>query len=73
MQTDEITNVVHVLQLAVVPVFLFTGVGAILPVLVARLGRIVDRLRVLSNLASGISEEVRAAANAEKFKLAHRG
>jgi len=73
MQTDGITNVVHVIQLAVAPVFLLTGVGAILSVLVARLGRIVDRLRVLSNLPSGISDEVRAAGDAERLKLTRRG
>lgn len=42
-----INDVAHVIQLAVAPVFLLTGVGAILSVLVNRLGRVVDRFRVL--------------------------
>jgi len=44
---ENITTVAHVIQLAVAPVFLLTGIGAILSVLISRLGRIVDRSRVL--------------------------
>lgn len=44
-----ITDVAHVIQLAVAPVFLLTGVGAILSVLVNRLGRVVDRFRSLEH------------------------
>ena len=45
--STDITTVVHVIQLAVAPVFLLTGIGAILGVLVNRLGRVVDRFRAL--------------------------
>ena len=45
---ENLTNVAHVIQLAVAPVFLLTGIGAILSVLTGRLGRLVDRYRVLS-------------------------
>lgn len=41
------TGVAHVIQLAVAPVFLLTGVGAILNVMANRLARIVDRARTL--------------------------
>jgi hypothetical protein len=44
MQLDVIA---HVIQLSVAPVFLLTGVGAILGVLSNRLVRIVDRARTL--------------------------
>ncbi len=44
----EIPTVAHVIQLAVAPVFLLTGIGAILSVLSTRLGRVIDRYRVLS-------------------------
>lgn len=37
----------HVIQLAVAPVFLLTGIGAILGVLSTRLARVIDRYRVL--------------------------
>ncbi len=43
----EINVVAHVIQQAVAPVFLLTGVGAMLGVLTNRLARIVDRWRVL--------------------------
>lgn len=46
---SDVTIVAHVIQLAVAPVFLLTGVGAILNVITNRLARIVDRSRVLSN------------------------
>ncbi len=45
---ENLTNVAHVIQLAVAPVFLLTGIGAILSVLTGRLGRQVDRFRVLT-------------------------
>ncbi len=45
---ENLTNVAHVIQLAVAPVFLLTGIGAILSVLTGILGRLVDRFRVLT-------------------------
>jgi hypothetical protein len=45
---ENLTTVAHVIQLAVAPVFLLTGIGAILSVLTGRLGRLVDRFRALS-------------------------
>jgi hypothetical protein len=46
--TNDVTTVAHVIQLAVAPVFLLTGIGAILNVTTSRLARIVDRSRVLN-------------------------
>jgi hypothetical protein len=40
-------DVAHVIQLAIAPVFLLTAVGTVLNVLANRLGRTVDRRRVL--------------------------
>jgi len=45
----DITTVSHVIQQAVAPVFLLTGVGAILGVLTNRLSRIIDRFRKLDS------------------------
>ena len=42
-----LTDISHVIQLAIAPVFLLTGVGTILNVLTGRLARAVDRRRVL--------------------------
>jgi len=49
----NIITVAHVIQQAVAPVFLLTGVGAILNVLSGRLGRVIDRFRVLENISDG--------------------
>ncbi len=45
----EISPIVHVIQLSVAPVFLLSGIGAILAVMTSRLGRIIDRARVLES------------------------
>ena len=45
---ENLSTVSHVIQMAVAPVFLLTGIGAILSVLTGRLGRLVDRFRALS-------------------------
>jgi Protein of unknown function (DUF2721) len=46
----DIPTVAHVIQLAVAPVFLLTGIGAILSVLSGRLARVIDRFRVLNRM-----------------------
>lgn len=46
----NIPTVAHVIQQAVAPVFLLTGVAGLLSVLTNRLGRAVDRFRALSKL-----------------------
>ena len=40
-------DIAHIIQLAVAPVFLIAGIGALLTVLTNRLGRVVDRSRAL--------------------------
>lgn len=45
MPTDDISSLAHVIQLAVAPVFLLSGIAALLNVLNNRLSRIVDRAR----------------------------
>ena len=51
-------SVAHAIQLAVAPVFLLSGIGAILVVLTNRLGRIIDRARVLEERLETVSPEV---------------
>ncbi len=69
--SSDVSTVVHVIQLAVAPVFLLTGIGAILSVLVNRLGRVVDRFRVLEGLAAD-SVEVEMGILADRARLIHR-
>jgi phage-related protein len=57
----DIQSVSVAIRDAVAPVFLLTGVGSLLGVLVNRLGRAVDRARILS----GMNEEQRVQFNNE--------
>jgi len=49
MATD-LNAISHVIQLSVAPVFLLTGIGALLGVMTNRLARIVDRARTVEPL-----------------------
>jgi len=71
MQTvvENISNVSHVIQLAVAPVFLLTGIGAILSVLISRLGRIVDRGRVLREQRKVVDEANKSERKVLTFAL----
>ncbi len=60
--------VAHVIQQAVAPVFLLTGVGAILSVLINRLARVVDRYRKLTDAG----EDEQAAHKTEIETLSRR-
>ena len=43
--TQEVSTIAHVIELAIAPVFLITGIGALLAVMSNRLARIIDRAR----------------------------
>jgi hypothetical protein len=64
--------VAHAIQLAVAPVFLLSGIGAILMVMTNRLGRIIDRARVLEDRLNSASQEARAALHADLATLSRR-
>jgi hypothetical protein len=71
----QLTDVAHVIQLAVAPVFLLTALGTIISALNSRLSRIVDRRRVVEErLASLAAEHVEKARDcvAELGILARR-
>jgi len=46
-QDAGIIGIAHAIQLAVAPVFLLSGIGAMLAVMTNRLARVIDRARVL--------------------------
>jgi hypothetical protein len=71
-QDSGITAIAHVIQLAVAPVFLLTGVGALLGVLTNRLARIIDRARVLEERLARLGESERAAAEGHLATLSLR-
>lgn len=67
-----IASVAHVIQLAVAPVFLLTGVGAILSVLVNRLGRVVDRFRTLERILPDVGQDALPLHQVEMEILSRR-
>ena len=69
---SSISTVSHVIQLAVAPVFLLSGVGAILAVLINRLGRIVDRYRLLERSSPNSGANETTLAQIEMEILARR-
>jgi hypothetical protein len=68
----EISPIAHVIQLAVAPVFLLSGIGAILAVMTSRLGRIIDRARVLEDRLENAAPERAATIEADLATLTHR-
>ena len=65
-------DVTHVIQLAIAPVFLLTAVCTLLNVLVNRLGRAVDRRRLLVARLPQLDAEICASANGELVYLERR-
>jgi Protein of unknown function (DUF2721) len=71
-QEAGVYAIAHVIQLAVAPVFLLTGVGAMLGVLINRLGRIIDRARVLEDAHPSAEGERRQHLERALYALASR-
>lgn len=67
-----LTDVARVIQLAIAPVFLLSGIGALLNVMAGRLSRVVDRARRLENDLHVYDPESRARALAELRTLDRR-
>ena len=60
-----LTDIGHVIQLAIAPVFMLTAIGTVINVLAGRLGRAVDRRRVLVAVLLGLAAELAELAQAE--------
>ena len=72
MGESEIGDIAHIIQLSVAPVFLLSGIGAILAVMTSRLGRIIDRARVLETRLEDAPHDRVAALEADLATLTHR-
>jgi hypothetical protein len=68
----QLGDVGHIIQLAIAPVFLLTGVGTNLTVLTNRLSRIIDRARSLEDRYQGANEKERIRFDAELGTLSRR-
>ena len=67
-----ISAIAHVIQLAIAPVFLISGVATLLSVLANRLGRIVDRARMLETKLEVPDQAARARVSEELMRLSRR-
>ncbi|MEA3192821.1 MAG: hypothetical protein QOD26_1154 [Betaproteobacteria bacterium] len=66
-------DIAHVIQLAIAPVFLLTAVCTLLNVLTNRLGRTVDRRRLVVARLPDLDTVICASANGELVYLEQRG
>jgi len=67
-----INAVAHAIQLAVAPVFLLSGIGAMLVVLTNRLSRIIDRGRALDGQLASSGPDAAASIRSELQALTRR-
>ena len=72
MNPDHVTDVARLIQLAVAPVFLLTAVGTIIGVLTTRLGRAIDRSRLLEDRLHQLPPEGQMAVREELGVLSRR-
>lgn len=70
--SGSLSSVAYVIQLAVAPVFLVTGIAAMLGVLTSRLARVIDRARALEPLLAALRETEPAASAAAAKSSAMR-
>jgi len=71
-QSPGFTAVAHAIQLAVAPVFLLSGIGAMLAVLTSRLSRIIDRARTLEGQLTARPPNATGPLQAQLAALARR-
>lgn len=69
---DLATDISHVIQLSVAPVFLLAGIGAFTNVCTIRLGRIFDRIRLLEGLFTTQQAEVQQNVVSDLVALQRR-
>ena len=73
MDTTHIpSDIAHIIQLAIAPVFTLAGIGALLNVMAQRLARVVDRWRALEAGLEHASPEHRAVSVVELGVLDRR-
>ena len=69
---NGISDISHVIQVAVAPVFLLMAVASVLIVLTNRLARIVDRARALDEQVETVDDAHREQVRDDLVVLAHR-
>jgi hypothetical protein len=73
MQTDvRVEAIAHVIQLAIAPVFMLTGISALLGVLTNRLARVIDRARLLEGHLPDLTGEHKHVTSGDLRMLSRR-
>ncbi|MCP5159249.1 MAG: DUF2721 domain-containing protein [Gammaproteobacteria bacterium] len=70
---SHLTDITRVIQLSVAPAFLLVAMGTLITILSNRLGRIVDRRRVVQERLCTLTDEVAAEQQPEMALLIRRG
>ncbi|MGE5640029.1 MAG: DUF2721 domain-containing protein [Clostridia bacterium] len=70
--TTPLGDISHAISLAIAPVFLLTAIGSLLSVLTNRLGRAVDRRRVLTDPSNALEGALAGSASAELAYIERR-
>ena len=73
LSTAPLGDIAHVIQLAIAPVFLLTAVCTLLNVLTNRLGRVVDRRRLLVARLPELDPATCTSAKSELVYVERRG
>ena len=73
LSTAPLGDIAHVIQLAIAPVFLLTAVCTLLNVLTNRLGRVVDRRRLLVARLPELDAATCSSAKSELVYVERRG
>ncbi|AMW04446.1 DUF2721 domain-containing protein [Gemmatimonas phototrophica] len=68
----QISAIAHVIQLAIAPVFLLTGIASLLGVLTNRLARVIDRARLLEGHLPDLTGEFKLVAGGDLTMLSRR-
>jgi NADH:ubiquinone oxidoreductase subunit 3 (subunit A) len=69
---SDISGIAHVIQLAIAPVFLLTGIASLLGVMANRLARVIDRARDIEEKLAGLEADVAARAQRQLTVLSTR-
>jgi len=72
LPSESMPIIAHAIQLAIAPVFLLTGIAALLGVMANRLARIIDRARYYEQTWERMDEGARTAARGELADLERR-
>lgn len=69
---NAFADIAHVIELSVAPVFLLVAIGSFLNVMTSRLGRVVDRARMLESELGGIEDPRRRTTCINELKTLDR-